>query len=71
MAVEKTLRGDRNQCPSCDEYFNSTYAFEKHRIGDFTDGTRRCLTTEEMLEKGMGVNSTGFWVTSLMPKIDF
>jgi len=65
----KTLRGQRNQCPSCGEYFNSNVAFEKHRIGDF--GTnRRYATTQEMLsfKTPMAVNSAGFWVTALMPE---
>jgi hypothetical protein len=65
----KTLRGQRNQCPSCGEYFNSNVAFEKHRIGDFGID-RRCATVDEMLsfKKPMAVNSTGFWVTALMPE---
>jgi hypothetical protein len=62
----KILRGDRNQCPTCDEYFNSTYAFDYHRVGDYPD--RRCLTKEEMLEKKMGINQYGFWVRNLMPR---
>lgn len=58
------LSGDRNQCPSCLEYFNSTYAFDRHRTGIFgTD--RHCMTTEEMRAKGMEKNSSGFWVSKL------
>lgn len=65
-----TLRGDRNQCCGCGEYFNSTVAFEKHRTGDFDSSTnpRRCLTQPEMYAKGMAVNRDGFWVTKLNPQ---
>jgi hypothetical protein len=59
------LTKDKNQCPSCDKYFNSTYAFEKHRVGDH-GVDRRCKTTEEMLSKGMAINHRGFWVNELM-----
>lgn len=59
------LTGDRNQCQSCKTYFNSTYAFDKHRVGDF-GVDRRCRTEDEMLAKGMAKNSAGFWVSSLM-----
>lgn len=55
------LRGDRNQCPTCHEYFNSVMAFDKHRIGNWT--TRRCLKADEMTTKGMLKNRLGFWVT--------
>ena len=54
------LRGDRNQCPTCHEYFNSVRAFDKHRTGTWT--TRRCLTADEMTGKGMLKNQSGFWV---------
>lgn len=67
------LRGDRNQCPTCGLYFNSTAAFEKHRVGDFQRSSekrpnrygtvRRCMATWEMLVRGMAVNAAGFWVT--------
>jgi hypothetical protein len=60
------LRGDRNQCQGCKEFFNSTYAFDKHRHG--THGLdRRCLTSIEMKAKGMSTKEDGFWITSEMP----
>jgi hypothetical protein len=68
------LTGDRNQCPQCREYFNSTAAFEKHRGGTFGepqgDGTylqhsRGCLKVSEMVAKGMAKSNDGWWVTSL------
>lgn len=61
------LRGDRNQCCGCGEYFNSSAAFDKHRHGDFGKD-RRCRTVEEMREKGMDKNAAGFWVTALNPQ---
>lgn len=61
------VRGDRNQCPSCKELFNSSAAFEKHRTGAFGID-RRCLTVDEMRAKGMEVNAAGYWVTALNPQ---
>jgi hypothetical protein len=58
-----TLRGQHGQCAACREYFNSTYAFDKHRVGRYTPMERRCLSPDEMRAKGMVVNSTGFWVS--------
>lgn len=58
------LNGDRNQCMVCKEYFNSTYAFDKHRTGQYEDFGRRCFSPEEMIKMGMEKNSDGFWVTS-------
>jgi hypothetical protein len=61
------LRGDHNQCPTCNEYFNSTAAFEKHRTGEFGNphDPRRCLKVTEMMTKGMAKNADGYWVTQL------
>lgn len=60
------VHGDRNQCAGCSKLFNSTAAFDKHRIGDFGKD-RRCATSTEMLDKGMVVASSGYWVTALNP----
>lgn len=60
------LRGDRNQCQGCKEYFNSTLAFDKHRTGDHGKD-RRCMTVEEMHAKKMLKNSDGFWITKAKP----
>lgn len=65
-AAGKHLSGDRNQCPGCGEYFNSSFAFEKHRTGDFGKD-RRCLTVDEMETKSMSKNAAGFWISSAMP----
>lgn len=61
MSGQKVLRGDRNQCQGCKEYFNSTFAFEKHRTGEFGKD-RRCRTEQEMRSIGMATNADGFWV---------
>lgn len=59
----KSLKGDKNQCPGCSEYFNSTVAFDKHRVGKHKNNGRRCLTPAEMIDKGMALNVRGFWVS--------
>lgn len=59
-AKDVVLRGDRNKCPTCGEYFNSTHAFEKHRTGEFGKD-RRCRTRDEMFSKGMHLGADGFW----------
>lgn len=66
----KLLRGDKNQCPGCGEYFNSTGAFEKHRTGKF-GVDRRCKTPEEMTAAGMVKKADGFWIGSLKPKLNY
>ena len=58
------LSGDRNQCQACESYFNSTTAFDKHRVGDF-GVDRRCRTAVEMLAIGMVLRDNGFWVGSV------
>jgi len=55
------LTGDRNQCPTCHLYFNSSHAFEKHRTGSYGID-RRCLSASEMEAKGMVTNKAGFWI---------
>lgn len=57
----KVLKGDKNQCPTCKEYFNSTSAFQKHRVGEFGKD-RRCRTVDEMKSIGMMQKPDGFWI---------
>jgi hypothetical protein len=59
-----TLRGDHCQCPTCGESFNSTSAFDKHRVGPYTHDltTRRCLSPAEMRVAGMATNAAGWWI---------
>jgi hypothetical protein len=66
--MTRVLRGDHCQCRGCGEYFNSTYAFDMHRTGEYTheppkDG-RRCLTPDEMHAKGMTENAGGWWISA-------
>lgn len=60
------LTGQRNQCPTCNRFFNSNAAFDKHRIGVFgatePDLERRCIDPAAI---GMQINKKGFWVTKL------
>lgn len=58
----KKLTGQRNQCPTCLEFFNTNSGFDKHRTGDHTHGKRRCLSVAEMEAKGMKLNAGGFWI---------
>lgn len=66
--MSKALRGDRNQCGMCGQYFNSTHAFDKHRTGEF-GVDRRCLSDDEMRAKGMHLPADGFWRGSKRPEI--
>jgi hypothetical protein len=63
IGANMKLTGDRNQCQGCKEYFNSTFAFDKHRTGDF-GVNRRCKTRDEMEGMGMSINHAGFWISS-------
>ena len=67
-SYDRKLRGRHCQCQGCFEYFNSFAAFEKHRVGTFMPDTRHCLTTDEMYELGMSLNSADFWITSERPQ---
>ena len=58
----RSLRGDRNQCPTCQEYFNSSTTFDQHRVGSFEPDTRRCLTVAEMQVKNFGKTNDDFWL---------
>jgi hypothetical protein len=61
---QKTWSGFRAEhCPAdgCHQTFSGGTAGDKHRVGDFADGSRHCLTVEEMLSIGMVVNSRGTW----------
>ena len=71
MPDRRALSGDRNQCPECSEYFNSTAAFSKHRTGDYTRDAsarsmRRCRTPDEMRSFGMSISASGFWILEAM-----
>ncbi len=57
-----TLSGSHCSCTACGLYFNSDYAFCKHRVGLHMPIERRCITEPEMLEKGMCLVGH-FWVS--------
>ena len=59
------LTGSRCLCRGCGQYFNSTSAFDLHRVGK--PEARRCLSTDEMVEAGMTRNAGGFLVSRVMP----
>lgn len=59
--LKMELTGDRNQCPTCGEYFSTTKAFERHRVGNFDKKTRRCLSVSEIRAYPMRKDSKGFW----------
>lgn len=54
-------------CPVCHKTFTCTTAGDMHCAGrhGVTDGPRRrrCLTPDEMLDKGMTQNCRGHWTT--------
>lgn len=52
------LRGDRCQCPTCKLYFTTTRNFDKHRVGKYTDQSRRCVHPSEV---GLVQRPDGFW----------
>jgi hypothetical protein len=58
----KLLTGNRNQCQSCKQYFNSNFSFDKHRTGEH-GVNRRCRTPEEIAALGMSLNEDGFWIS--------
>lgn len=63
----KLLKGDKNQCQGCKEFFNSIKAFDMHRTGKH-GVDRRCMTVEEMITKGMSLNASDFWITEKKSK---
>lgn len=62
MKTTRVLTGDHCQCGACDEYFNSTKAFDRHRRGK-PGVNRHCLTPTQMLAAGMCKNAGDWWIT--------
>jgi hypothetical protein len=58
----------QNQCSACGEDFAAVSAFERHRVGkhdrdfspEYPEG-RRCLSLEELIERGFNLNQHGRW----------
>ncbi len=55
------LKGKRCQCSACEQGFNRESTFNKHRVG-VIGVDRRCLTVEEMKDRGWRKNDLGFWL---------
>jgi hypothetical protein len=64
LRAKPKLNGDHNQCPTCSAYFRSIQAFDMHRTGEY--GQRQCMTPNEMVAMGMGINNHGMWITKLI-----
>lgn len=65
---EATWTGMRiEHCPSCCMTFTGASSGDMHRVGDHAvfegPDRRRCLTADEMTEKGMARNDRGHWTT--------
>jgi hypothetical protein len=69
---EVKLRGDRNECPTCGALFDTSEAFDAHRVGNFATrskpNTRRCLSATEMHYAGFRQNRDGFLLTEVEHK---
>lgn len=60
------LTGNRTECTTCLECFNSESAFDRHLVSnyDYRKSTRRCLTVPQMIAKGFTTNPKGYWIRS-------
>lgn len=47
------LGSEQCECPTCKRFFSTTANFDRHREGDYGDDSRRCLSPDEMVAKGM------------------
>lgn len=54
---------DKCRCPSCGEYFNTTYAFDQHRKGKLGTPERRCLSVLEMSSSRWTQKPSGHWLS--------
>jgi hypothetical protein len=65
--ARRPLNGDHCRCSACGEHFNSTHAFDMHRVRPHVPIKepiqRRCLLPAEMLAKRMKVSGRGYWIT--------
>lgn len=66
MSCDCTWSGLKAEhCGACCLTFSGTYSGDMHRTGkhDVVSGPdrRRCLTVEEMIEKGMSLGKDGLW----------
>lgn len=52
--------GETCECSACGRFFSTTSNFDRHRVGGHDDNTRRCLTPDEMIAKGL-FDRGGVW----------
>jgi len=58
----KWWRGERPEhCAVCHQTFASETAGNAHRVGDYADGSRRCLTSLELEARGLWTDDRGTW----------
>jgi hypothetical protein len=63
-ACGATWTGKRiEHCTACHETFTGTGSGDMHRVGPYAPLERRCLSAEEMRDRGMAANSRGHWTT--------
>lgn len=48
----------------CCRSFRSGRDGDDHRIGDFNDGSRRCMTDDELRERGWVQEPDGYWISA-------
>lgn len=53
-----------NVCGACGLDFGSLASFDKHRTGRHEPLERRCLTADELVERGFVRNAYGRWTTA-------
>lgn len=60
------LTGDRNQCPTCGEFFDTTEDFDLHRYGAWRE--RKCKDPNSM--RYMEKDQWGFWKDVREPGVE-
>jgi hypothetical protein len=50
-----------NECAGCGYDFTSVKLFDRHRVGRHEPDERRCLTVDEMEQKGWQFDSRSRW----------
>lgn len=53
----------KSTCRACGCIFSSVSSFDRHRVGKHEPMERRCLSVEEMCNRGMTQNAKGWWTT--------
>jgi len=55
------MRHTRSECGACGAVFAGVRVFDAHRVGPYIPGGRHCLTSSEMLAKGMIQDKRRWW----------